>query len=331
MSAKFKRYLYNTSGILLSALFAYFCYHSLRNQDVTKIFAIPYPWFFVWGLGINLFLMGLHAYSWQILLKPIRAIPFWTLFDVTHMGFMANNLLPLKAGDFFRTSFIAKKWNLPYTRVLTTVGLQRFFTGVSLLLLFMAITYWLQLPLWLETSAYTLLAILIGVQVGLWILWAKKPNVENWERRHPFIYHLIKTMDHIEEGSAVLKKPKIFFWLVLVGAGTWLCQAAMLRLVELAYGIHLPFYDTFFVLVAINLAIVLPSAPGNIGTFQFAAILAYNFVGIDKATGLGIGIFFHLSQIVPTTLVGLFYFWRWGIRFKDMERVAEDGLEEALP
>jgi uncharacterized membrane protein YbhN (UPF0104 family) len=130
------------------------------------------------------------------------------------------------------------------------------------------------LPLWLETSAYTLLAILMGVQIWLWILWAKKPNLEGWKKRHPVIYYFIKTMDHIEEGSAGLKDPKVFLWLVFVGILIWVCQAAMLRFVELAYGVSLNWPATLFVIVAINLAIVLPSAPGSIGTFQFAAILA---------------------------------------------------------
>jgi glycosyltransferase 2 family protein len=331
MSPRRKRYLYNIGGISLSALFIYFCFHFLKGQNVSNVFAIPYPWYFFLVVILNLPLMGLHTYSWKTLLVPIKRLPFWTLFDILHMGYMGNNLLPLKAGEFFRSSFIAKKWSLPYTRVLTTVGLERFFAGISLLILFLLVTFWLALPVWLKTSAYTLLAILLAVQIWLWILWTKKPNVDSWQSRHPVIYHFIKTMDHIEEGSAVLKDPKMFLWLVLVGLTTWGCQALMLRLCQMAYGISLSWPATIFVLVAINLAIVLPSAPGNIGTFQLAAILAYNFVGIDRATGLGIGIFFHILQVLPTTLIGLFYFWRWGIRFKDMERVAEDQLEEVLP
>lgn len=104
----------------------------------------------------------------------------------------------------------------------------------------------------------------------------------------------------------------------------------MLKIIESAYELEIPLTSSIFVVIAINLAIALPSAPGNLGTFEFAAILAYSFVGVDKATGLGIGIFFHFLQIIPTTLIGLFFYWRWGIKFKDMERIAEDRLEEAI-
>jgi hypothetical protein len=331
MSPKQKRYLYNTGGILLSILFILFCIHSLKNEDLSKIFSVPKPWYLLLVIALNLPLMALKTWLWKVLLSPLKPLPLGALFDTLHVGYMANNLLPLKAGEFFRASYVAKKWQLPYTRVLTTVGLERFFAGLSLLLIFFAITFWLDLPLWITSGAYTLLAVLLAVQVWLWVLWAKKPDLEKWKTRHPIIYHFIKTMDHIEEGSSVLKDPKAFLALVALGLLGWACQAWMLRLIESAYQITLPWPDTLFVLVAINLAISLPSAPGNLGTFEFAAILAYSFVGIDKATGLGIGLFFHFLQVIPVTLIGLFYYWRWGIRFKDMERVAEDGLEEVLP
>jgi len=331
MSRKAKLYLYNTGGILLSGLFIFFIFYSLKDQNLSKVFTIPHPWYLPLVIAVNVILMALHSYSWMILLNPIKKLPFWTLFDIMHLGHMGNNLLPLKAGEFFRSSFISKKWSLPYARVLTTVALERFFAGISLLIIFLAVTFWLDLPLWLETSAYTLLALLAGIQIWLWVLWVKKPNLENWEKRHPMIFHFIKVMDHIEEGSSLLKNPKTFLWLVLIGLLTWICQAGMLRLVEMAYEVNISWPATLLVLVAVNLAIVLPSAPANIGTFQFAAILAYSYVGVDKATGFGIAIIFHFLMVAPTTLIGLFFFWRWGIRFKDMERVSETRLEEALP
>ena len=330
MTARNKRYLYNGIGILLSALFLFFSFRSLGQDGVERMFAVPHPWWLLVVLALNFPNMFSRTLIWKTLLNPLKRIPTVILFDILHVGYMANNLLPLKAGEFFRCSFVAKKWELPYTRVLTTIGLERYFSGLSLVMIFVGITFFMSLPLWLTSGAYTLMAILVGVQVWLWILWAKKPKLENWEKRHPLIYHFFKTMDHIEEGSSVLKSPKAFAFLVLLGLITWVWQFGMLRVIEMAYDLQLPWTSTMFVVLAVNLAIALPSAPGNLGTFEFASILAYGFVGVDKATALGVGIFFHFLQVIPVTLVGLFYYWRWGIRFKDMEREAESGLEQAI-
>lgn len=330
MTPRHKRYLYNTIGIILSGLFLYFSFHSLGEDGLKRMFEVPHPTWLLLIVLLNIPLMYIRTILWKILLSPMKKISTWTLFDILHVGYMANNLLPLKAGEFFRSSFVAKKWQLPYTRVLTTIGLERYFAGLSLLMAFVAITFFMDLPLWLETGAYTLMAVLLAIQVWLWILWVRKPDLSKWEERHPILYHFVKIMDHIEEGSSVLKSPKAFVGLLLLGLITWGIQFGMLHIIELAYDLQLDWASTIFVVLAINLAIALPSAPGNLGTFEFAAVLAYAYVGVDKATGLGIGIFFHFLQVIPVTLIGLFYYWRWGIRFKDMEREAESGLESAI-
>ena len=322
--------MYNSFGILLSVLFLYFSFRSVGKAGWSQLFNVPHPWMLSIVVGLNVVLMALKTYLWQILLRPTMRLPFWTLFDILHLGYMANNLLPLKAGEFFRCSFVSKKWTLPYTRVLTTIGLERYFAGLSLLIILVVMTFWLDIPIWLRSGAYTLGVILFGVQVWMWILWAKKAKGEKPKPRNKILFHIFNFMDHVEHGSSVLKEPRYFFWLIIIGLATWFCQFTMLRIIETAYDLSLPWTSTMFVVIAVNLAIALPSAPANLGTFEFASILAYQFVGIGSATGLGIGLFFHFLQAIPVTLIGLFFYWRWGIRFKDIERDAEDRLEEAI-
>lgn len=330
MTPKHKRHLYNLIGVFLSGLFLYLCFYSIDRKDLGQIFSLPMPWFLVIVVVLNTIVMGFRAEISRLLLLSMKRIPFWTLFDVVHIGFMANNLLPLKAGDFFRASFVAKKWEMPYTPVLTTVGMERYFSGITLLLIFMVIGAFLQMPLWLKSGVYTLAGILVATQITLFILWKRKPNLTKWKKRHPVIYRTFEFFSHIGEGSHALKSWKSYSILSFYSLLAWAGQGVMLRLVEMAYGISIPWTSTLFVLVAINLAISLPSAPGNLGTFEFAAVLAYTFVGVDKVTGLGIGIFFHFLQVLPVTFMGLFFYFRWGLRLKDMERVAEKRLEEAV-
>ncbi len=330
MSPRRKRQLYNLFGILLSAYFLYYCFHSLDREALRQIFAVPRPWLLLTVVALNFVVMAVRTQIWKDLVNPLTRINFSTLFDIIHLGYMANNLLPLKAGEFFRASFVAKKWKIPYTQVLTTVGLERYFAGFSLMLLFFVVTFFLQVPLWIKTGAYGIIAVLISVQISLLFLWIRKPDLKKWEMKHPILYRIILTFSHIGEGSQPLRSGKSFLWLLLLALLAWVAQLAMLKLIESAYNLHLPVMASLFVLVAINLAIALPSAPGNLGTFEFASVLAYSFIGVDKATGLGIGIFFHFLQAIPITLVGFFYYYRWGIRLKDMERVAENGLEEAI-
>jgi len=330
MSPRQKRYLYNFLGVIFSGFFLYFCFYSLDWTQLKEAFSLPNPWL-LWGaMAFNFPVMGLRTEVWRQLLNPIHRLPFWTLFDILHLGYMANTLLPLKAGDFFRASFIAKKWKSPYTQVLTSVGLERYFMGFSLLIIFLVVASFLEIPLWIKSGAYFMAAILIGVQAALFVLWKKKPDLNKWKKRHPIIYRSIETLAHIGEGSQPLKSGRSIFLLTFYSLLGWCGQLLMLKVIEISFGVQLNWLSTAFVVTAVNLAAAIPSAPGNIGTFEFAAVLAYTFLGLDKATGLGIGIIFHILQAIPITLIGLFYYFRWGLRFKDMERSAEDGLEEAI-
>ncbi len=330
MSSQRKRQIFNLIGITLSGLFLYFCFHSIDREGLRQAFLVPHPWLLSAVVGLNFVVMGIRAITWMSLLKPIQPLPFWTLFDLLHVGYMANNLLPLKAGEFFRASFVSKKWNLPYTQVLTTVGLERYFPGFSLVLIVIAVASLLPIPIWIKSGAYVMGGLLLGVQISLVLIWKRKPNLEKWETRHPIIYKTIEFLFHVGEGSQPLRSFSSFTYLMFLGLVGWALQAEMLHIIELAFGRDIPWVQTIFVMVAINLAISLPSAPGNLGTFELAAVLAYTSMGMDKPTALGIAFYFHFLQVIPVTLIGLFYYFRWGIRLKELE-AAVDQKAEAIP
>lgn len=330
MTPRRKRQLINILGLALSVIFIYFCFRSLDGQDLKKAFLLPKPWWLLGVLALNFILMAFRALLWSGLLRPLAVLPFWTLFDVLHIGYMANNLLPLKAGEFFRASFVAKKWKLRYTQVLTTVGLERFFPGFALILICFLVASLLKVPLGIKTGAYAVGAILVSVQVMLILLWKRKPDLAKWEKRHPAIYRTIEFFYHIGEASKPLRSFSSFAWLLFLAFVGWALQLAMLLCIEAAFEVNMGVLQTTFVLIAINFAVALPSAPSGIGTFEFAAVLAYTWLGLDKATALGIGFYFHFLQAIPITLIGLFYYFRWGLRLKDLED-AEVKKAEAIP
>jgi uncharacterized protein (TIRG00374 family) len=330
MTPQRKRQIFNVVGICLSILFLYFCFYSLDREALKQVFFLPHPWLLLTVVGLNFLLMIVRAGIWSLLLTPIKPLPFWKLFDLLHIGYMANNLLPLKAGEFFRASFVAKRWNLPYTQVLTTIGLERYFPGFTLILILLVVSSFLPIPLWIKTGAYILGAILLGVQISLIMIWKRRPNLEKWKRRHPLIYRTIEFLFHVGEGSQPLREVKSFALLSLLGLLSWGIQAVMLWTLEAAFEAHVGFLGTLFAMVAINLAVSLPSAPGNLGTFELAAVLAYTWLGLDKPTALGIGFYFHFLQMIPTTILGLVYYFRWGLRLKELE-AAVDRKAEAFP
>jgi uncharacterized membrane protein YbhN (UPF0104 family) len=53
------------------------------------------------------------------------------------------------------------------------------------------------------------------------------------------------------------------------------------------------------------LAAALPAAPGFLGTFQYATILALSFFSIPKEEALGFSIVAHVGQLLPVIIAGV--------------------------
>ena len=51
-------------------------------------------------------------------------------------------------------------------------------------------------------------------------------------------------------------------------------------------------------------AAALPAAPGYVGTFQYATVLALSFFSIPKEEALGFSIVAHVGQLLPVIIAG---------------------------
>jgi len=91
----------------------------------------------------------------------------------------------------------------------------------------------------------------------------------------------------------------------------------------MSFHFQLPFWSCFFVLAVVNLGLVIPSSPGFVGTFQFFCISALALFGISKTTALGFSVVYHLSQYVPTTLLGFVYLARDHIRLGNLVEITK--------
>ena len=68
------------------------------------------------------------------------------------------------------------------------------------------------------------------------------------------------------------------------------------------------------------LGVVVPSTPGFFGVIQFCFWVSLRIFGVDKTDAITASVYYHLSQYIPVTLVGLYYLGRLGLRFGDITR-----------
>jgi len=84
-----------------------------------------------------------------------------------------------------------------------------------------------------------------------------------------------------------------------------LADAAVLGLCLHAVGADLAPGAWLVVLLAINVAILVPSTPGHVGVMEAAALAALLALGVPAERALAGAVLYHAIQIVPGTAVGL--------------------------
>ena len=269
---------------------------------------------------------------WQYLLAPVKGLAVRRLYPVVVVGYMANNLIPLRLGEVVRAYYLGEREKISKVSALATIAVERVFDGLTLLFFAAVVSLFLPLvgllqglgeragipwvllalamsmpfvliaafmvvasssPRWLETLVDRVTGLLPG-QVG------SRVN----GLAHLFI-----------DGLAVLQSPRRLLAVFLLSLPVWLLEALMYYILAFSFGLDQVFSMAEMVGVILlvtsvsNLATAVPAAGGGIGAFEVAAAVTLTLLGAEGATAGAYTIVVHTALLVPVTLLGLIYLW----------------------
>ena len=122
-----------------------------------------------------------------------------------------------------------------------------------------------------------------------------------------------------------MRRPKAFAQAVAIATASWGVQGLMVWLCLSSQSLHLPVLAAFIVLMAVNVGVIAPAAPGSVGTFEFAAVVVLGFLGVDKTQALAFALVYHMVQLIPTVLAGFIALPLVGIRWRDLKGAPSSG------
>jgi len=321
-------------GLLISGVFTFLFVRSLQVDVLKELPArIRYDLVLIAGL----FFMAefpLRALRWQILMSPLGRIPYRPLLTMTFIGFMANNLLPARAGELVRPILVARKLSLPLTPVLVTTVMERVFDLLGLLFVFLVMTYLLPRSGALAISpelmadlsrAGTLLgsAGLAGV-VLLFVLAANEHVTRRLFER--LASHLpgpskrlaLRLYEGLAAGLASFRGIRGPLSACILSIIMWMNGAWAIWIMTWSFNLELPFAAAAFQSVTLALAVALPQAPGFIGVWQVAVSETLKAWGVAVGAAQGFAVLFWLMSFVPVTVIGLLLLWREGLKFREL-------------
>jgi uncharacterized protein (TIRG00374 family) len=273
-----------------------------------------------------------RAWRWRALLEPVRdGTSFGARFRATMIGFMANNILPARIGEFARAYALSRAEPVPIVASVGSLVVERLLDGVIVVLfLFLAMA----MPGFpgigsggaFGAQALAVLLLMGGialVALGMVLFPARVTALADKiagkllpaRFRRPVVDGLVALL----AGLGSLRQPRLLaragFWSI----GVWLVNTFAFWIGFRAFGIDVPFAAALFLQSVIALAVALPSAPGFFGLWEAAARVGLHEVwGVELQKALGFAVGFHIGSFLTVTIPGLYFAWRMGLSWGEM-------------
>jgi uncharacterized protein (TIRG00374 family) len=278
-----------------------------------------------WGVLIalsvpaNLLVQYLRALRWRHLTDPIRPLSTGPLFRAVSVGFMANNVFPLRMGEVVRAWYLARETGISAAAVFGTVILERVIDTLMVVVLAMGVVMAGRggNDGFLESYALLLLPIAVLPFAGLGLLrLAPEPFLRAVAlvlRPFPSVISttVLGWMRRFQEGLGALRGGTHLFWILLHSILIWLVVSPLAVIAGfLALDINFPsrwevVAASWAMLAAVGVAVAVPSTPGFIGPFHLAAKVALLRFGVAPETAVACGTIIHAVTWVTITGLGL--------------------------
>ncbi len=275
---------------------------------------------------------------WRHLTNPIAPVDRSLLARGVVIGFMVNNLVPLRIGEVVRAWYVAKESGVSASALFGTVVLERVIDVVAVVLLaFGALSFagaGQAESQFLSRGAILLLPAALVPLVGLILLRVAPETMirlTGWFLR-PFpdrISVLVgRLLRNFIQGLGALSGGRHLFWIAFHSAMIWILFSMLPMLAGfLAFGIDLGSMTrmivvSYIALGAVGVAVAIPSAPGFFGTYQLAFKTVLEQFGVPSATALALGLLVWFVFWVTLTAAGLVVMRAGGTSLSDLTRGA---------
>jgi uncharacterized protein (TIRG00374 family) len=284
--------------------------------------------FLALSIGLNFVSMWVRARRWAYLFPPGPQPSH--LFRSLLIGYMGNNLLPLRAGEVVRV-YVASRHGPRFWTTFATVVVERVLDGLALGLIVAGLLLVVPVSAEMRWSIAIFLALDLAALLLL-VMIAAAPGVcrvliETLFHRVAWLERrLMALLGTMTEGLRGLRAPGHAIPLALTSVGVWFFLALSVWAAMHSAHLDLPLVASWVVLAFLGLGVSLPSSPGFVGVIQAATVLALALFAVPRAEALSFSLLLHASQFFPITAVGLVCLLLEHVSLADAARAGSQGV-----
>jgi uncharacterized membrane protein YbhN (UPF0104 family) len=226
------------------------------------------------------------------------------VFKAIALGYFGNVLLPFRLGELMRVGLLRRKNPLiPLGGALATIAAERALDGAVLRVMVAAVLPFAAVPANLARASIALLVVMLGVIAVAMLTPLHDLALRQLPRRGPLgVARLV--IEALARGPAVLRRQRFLALAALTTALGWLAECVVVWSAVRALDLPLGLADSLVITLLLSVALLVPSAPGQLGTHQLVTERIVVPFGIGKAAAVSLSIVMQVPALVVLGALG---------------------------
>ena len=304
-------------------------------------------WYVVPAVGMYFVSVYFRSMRWSVMLRHLKPVSTHRLFPVVIVGYMANNLLPMRLGELVRSYYLSEREGVNTASALVTVFVERIFDALALLFFIALIAPFVPID-----GLARHLGGRFGIPAPLLVLGLSLPFIGAFgallmlsaypERTRSIAARLFTRLpdraasilngllSRSLEGIAPLRDPMTLAALFALSIPIWLTEVAVFWIMGYSFGIEA--YHDGHVQMAVNMVLTtaitniggsIPAAPGGLGLFEIIArevLVLGPLASVDRSVAGGYVVALHAVILLPVIVLGQIILWTSHLSLRRLSR-----------
>ena len=329
MSISRNALLRGTVGIAVSVVAIWILIQSVDIAAAFDVLSTASPFWIAVMLVTTTVDVGARGARWRALLAPIAALRYRRVLGYTYIGYLANNVLPARLGELYRSHALGEGEGVSRTTVLGTVVVERVVDTIMVVAIAALAVVVLSVRGVMGSAVLLGLAFvsLLVIGLGLGMAAHRLPGAARATEiiaRWPRVLELAR---RLREGLAVASRPGTLVAALGFSALAWTASTCTFLAAGQAVGVELSVAEAALLTSGVALVTIIPSGPGYVGTFELTVVAIAEGLGIPRDDAFALGLLVHLMILLTTSVGGVIALV--GMRRRRDEAEAAAASEEA--
>ena len=323
-------------GIGISIFFLVLLFRKIDFQQLVNTLGSADYRYIIVAVAFTFISYFLRAVRWHYLLIPVKNISIASLYPATIIGYMANNLLPARLGEFVRAFVLARKEGLQAPVVFASLVIDRLCDGFTVMLMLLLTLFTLHLPQGMAEAGTTLksggmITFVLYAGLVIFLILLKWQTVRTM-RLVAYVLkplpcglsdRLIPLLGSFIGGIGIPSRGVHVTAVLLSSLLIWTFALLPIDFILQAFGIHLPISASMFIMVLLVFAVLVPASPGYIGTYHYACFKGLSAFQIPEDVSISIALVIHGTSFFPVIVAGFYHLWRGKMSLRSVQKAGD--------